>query len=63
MTWLDLQMAALDAARTAAGMCANWFIQSTLLVLGGLVIGYALRRQGSAVQSAVYRTTLVAVLA
>jgi beta-lactamase regulating signal transducer with metallopeptidase domain/5-hydroxyisourate hydrolase-like protein (transthyretin family) len=62
MTWLDLEMLALDVARSAAGLGANWFIQSTLLIATGLLIGAALRSRGSAVQSAVYRTTLVAVL-
>jgi hypothetical protein len=63
MTWLELEAAMLDGARAAAGLCANWLFQSTLLIVGGLLIGYLLRRRGSAVQSAVYRTTLVAVLA
>ena len=40
----------------------NWLLQSTLLITTGLLIGQMLRRCGSAVQSSVYRTTLVAVL-
>ncbi|HEX2476327.1 MAG TPA: M56 family metallopeptidase, partial [Lacipirellulaceae bacterium] len=63
MSWLELATALFDAARATTGLAVNWLIQSTLLVSGGLVIGYLLRKRGSAVQSAVYRTTLVAVLA
>jgi beta-lactamase regulating signal transducer with metallopeptidase domain len=62
MTMLDFQMYALDIARGSAGLGVNWFIQSTLLIVAGLWIGAALRANGSAVQSAVYRTTLAAVL-
>lgn len=41
---------------------ANWLVQSTLLLAAGLLVGIALRRYGSAVQSAAYRTTLLTVL-
>src|SRR5688572_15440370 len=54
------QTAALDAAQWVAAMAANWFIQSALLIAAGLVAGRLLRGRGSAVQSAVYRTTLLA---
>ena len=40
----------------------HWLLQSTLLLGVGLVIGRLLKNRGSAVQSAVYRTTLVAML-
>ncbi len=40
----------------------TWLIQSTVLLAFGLVAGRSLRRWGPAVQSAWYRTTLVAVL-
>jgi hypothetical protein len=40
----------------------NWLLQSSLLLAIGLGLGGLLRPQGSAVQSAVYRTTMVAVL-
>ena len=40
----------------------HWLLQSTLLLGVGLVLGRLLQSRGSAVQSAVYRTTLVAVL-
>ena len=62
MSWLELETIFFDAARAATGLAANWLIQSTLLIAGGLAVGCILRKRGSAVQSAVYRTTLVAVL-
>ena len=40
----------------------HWLLQSTLLLGVGLVLGRLLESRGSAVQSAVYRTTLIAVL-
>jgi beta-lactamase regulating signal transducer with metallopeptidase domain/protocatechuate 3,4-dioxygenase beta subunit len=40
----------------------TWLIQSTVLLALGLAAGRALRRWGPAVQSALYRTTLAAVL-
>src|SRR5205814_1440406 len=62
MHWLELARIFLDAARTSTGLAVNWLIQSTLLIAGGLAVGYLLRRRGSAVQSAIYRTTFAAVL-
>ena len=62
MGWLELATNSLDAARITTGLAANWLIQSTLLIAGGLAVGFFLRHRGSAVQSVVYRTTLVAVL-
>ncbi len=46
----------------AAGLILTWLIQSTALLALGLLAGRLLRRRGPAVQSAVYRTTLVAVI-
>ncbi|OJW05644.1 MAG: hypothetical protein BGO49_22265 [Planctomycetales bacterium 71-10] len=40
-----------------------WLVRSTALLAAGLVAGRLLRRRGPAVQSAVYRATLAAVLA
>jgi len=40
----------------------NWLIQSTALLVLGLLAGRVLRKMGPAVQSALYRTTLGAVL-
>src|SRR6185295_5867362 len=62
MSWVDMATILLDVGRTAMGLAVNWLIQSTLLIAGGLAVGYLLRHRGSAVQSAVYRTTLVAAL-
>src|SRR6185295_14340861 len=62
MSWLGMTTILLDATRTIMGLAVNWLIQSTLLIAGGLFVGFLLRHRGSAVQSAVYRTTLVAVL-
>src|SRR3954452_8840031 len=62
MSWLGMTTILLDAARTIMGLAVNCLIQSTLLIAGGLAVGYLIRRRGSAVQSAVYRTALVAVL-
>lgn len=58
----QLQMFLLDGVNGAAGFAVNWLLQSTLLIAVGLVVGALLRSRGSAVQSLVYRTTLVAVL-
>lgn len=62
MTWLETQMALLDAATAAFEFAVNSLLQSTLLIAVGLTIGRLMRRQGSAAQSAVYRTTLAAVI-
>jgi hypothetical protein len=42
---------------------ANWLLQSTALIAVGLLAAQVLRVQGAAVQSAICRTTLAAVLA
>jgi beta-lactamase regulating signal transducer with metallopeptidase domain/protocatechuate 3,4-dioxygenase beta subunit len=63
MSWLELATALFDTARAMTGLAANWLIQSSLLISGGLILGCLLRNRGSAIQSAIYRTTLVAVLA
>ena len=52
----------LDCAAGVTGFGVNWLIQSSLLLGGGLVIGWLLRRRGPAAQSVIYRATLVAVL-
>ncbi len=62
MSWLTIE-SLFDFARNAAGVGVNWWIQSALLIAAGLVVGALSRKRGSAVQSAVYRTTLAAVLA
>jgi beta-lactamase regulating signal transducer with metallopeptidase domain/protocatechuate 3,4-dioxygenase beta subunit len=58
MTWQWLtvgSVALIDGILT-------WLIQSTVLLTVGLVAGRFLKRRGPAVQSALYRTILVAVL-
>ena len=59
---LETQMLLLDGVNGAAGFAVNWLLQSTLLISIGLIVGALLRPRGSAVQSLVYRTTLIAVL-
>ncbi|WP_425398743.1 M56 family metallopeptidase [Aeoliella sp.] len=63
MTWLDAQIAMFDQATNLAQFAVNWLLQSTLLIAAGLLVSRLLRDRGSAAQSIVYRTTLVAVLA
>jgi beta-lactamase regulating signal transducer with metallopeptidase domain/protocatechuate 3,4-dioxygenase beta subunit len=46
----------------ATDLALTWLIQSTVLLAAGLAAGRILRRWGPAVQSALYRTTLAAVL-
>lgn len=53
----------IDAASGWVGFAANWFLQSTILISIGLLVGWMLKAQGSAVQSVVYRTTLLAIFA
>ena len=62
MNWLHTQMAALDIARAIVSFAANWLLQSTLLIALGLAIARLMRHRGSALQSAIYRTTLAAVI-
>ncbi|HQU41885.1 MAG TPA: hypothetical protein PK867_03700 [Pirellulales bacterium] len=62
MQWLQAQMALLDAARAVVSFAANWLLQSTLLIAAGLAVAWLLGRRASALQSAVYRTTLAAVI-
>ena len=45
-----------------AGFGLTWLVQSSVLLAFGLVAGRVLRRSGPAVQSGVYRTTLLAVV-
>jgi beta-lactamase regulating signal transducer with metallopeptidase domain/protocatechuate 3,4-dioxygenase beta subunit len=44
------------------GIALTWIVQSTVLLASGLLAGRLVRNSGPAVQSAVYRTTLAAVL-
>ncbi|HWB09801.1 MAG TPA: M56 family metallopeptidase [Pirellulales bacterium] len=62
MSWLRMQMVVLDGAGAVVSFAANWFLQSTLLIAVGLTIAWLLRRRGSALQSAIYRTTLATAI-
>lgn len=62
MPGLHTQTVVVDGASLAMRFAANWLLQSSLLILAGLFIGWFIKRRGSAVQSVVYRTTLLAVL-
>ena len=48
--------------REVSGFGLTWLVQSSVLLTLGLLAGWLLRRSGPAIQSCVYRTTLVAVL-
>ncbi len=61
MNSLNLQMAILSAATGAIEFAINWLVQSTLLIAAGLLLARTLQRHGSAAQSLIYRTTLMAV--
>lgn len=58
MAWSTFAIASTSLAERAL----SWLVQSSFLLAGGLLAGGLLRKAGSAVESAVYRTTLVAVL-
>ena len=62
MNWLETQTLLLNATSSVVSFAIDWWLQSALLITVGLGIAALLRRRGSAVQSAIYRTTLVAVL-
>ena len=53
----------IDAASGSLGFATNWLLQSTILISIGLFVGWMLKSRGSAVQSVVYRTTLLAIFA
>ena len=58
----ETQIVMLDASAAVVQFAANWLVQSALLIAIGLAMGRLVARRGSAAQSAVYRTTLAAVL-
>jgi len=58
----EIEMAIMTVAAGVVQFAANWLIQSTLLIGIGLILAKCLHSRGSAFQSLVYRTTLVAVL-
>ncbi len=58
MTWQWFAAGSL----ASTGLVLTWPIQSTVLLAAGLLAGRITRKQGPAVQSALYRATLVAVI-
>ena len=65
MNWINTEafVSGLENVSMFVGFGVNWLLQSTLLILAGIVVAQLLKSRGSAVQSVVYRTTLVAVVA
>jgi len=63
MNWFLTQTPVLNTAGHVVDYAANWLLQSTILIAAGLTIARLLQTRGSAVQSAIHRTTLVSVLA
>jgi beta-lactamase regulating signal transducer with metallopeptidase domain/HEAT repeat protein len=62
MPWLNVfERIASFSAALGAWAC-SWLLQSTVLILMGLLAASLLRRKGAACASAVYRAVLVAVL-
>ena len=55
-------LANLFAVTAVTEFALNWLVQSTLLIAAGLLLARMLQAKGSATQSLIYRTTLVAVL-
>lgn len=62
IVWIRAQMTLIDAASAVVSFAANWLFQSTILIAAGLAVGRLLRSRGSALQSAIYRTTLAAAI-
>jgi beta-lactamase regulating signal transducer with metallopeptidase domain/protocatechuate 3,4-dioxygenase beta subunit len=58
MSWQFLASGSVSSA----GLALTWLFQSTVLLTVGLVAGHLLRQRGPALQSAMYRTTLCAVV-
>lgn len=62
MAWQEIYWTTMSAASGTTEFAIHWLMQSTLLIVAGLVFGVCVRRKGSALQSLIYRTTLIAVL-
>ena len=62
MNWQQTQIVMLDGSAALVQFAVNWLLQSALLIAIGLVTARLVASRGSAAQSAVYRTTLAAVL-
>ena len=53
----------IDLTAGTVGFAVNWLLQSTILILTGLAVAKLIKSRGSAAESLVYRTTLVAIFA
>ncbi len=62
MFWEQVSAWFLGFSSGSVQLAAVLLLQSTVLIALGLVAGRLLRKKGAAIQSAVYRTTLVAVI-
>jgi beta-lactamase regulating signal transducer with metallopeptidase domain/uncharacterized GH25 family protein len=63
MPIMSLEIRLLEIAAGATNVMIHWLVQSTVVIAVGLLAGRILRSRGAAVQSAVYRTTLVVAIA
>jgi len=63
MSTLPLPVRMLEVAAGLTELGIVWLVQSTLILAAGLAAGWLIARRGPALQSALYRTTLVAIAA
>ena len=63
MPTMSLEIRLLEIAAGATNVMVHWLVQSAVVIAVGLLAGRMLRLRGAAVQSAVYRTTLVVAIA
>ena len=63
MPTMSLEIRLLEIAAGATNLMVHWLVQSAVVIAIGLLAGRMLRSHGAAVQSAVYRTTLVVAIA
>ena len=63
MPTMSLEIRLLEIAAGATNVMVHWLVQSAVVITVGLLAGRMLRSRGAAVQSAVYRTTLVVAIA
>src|SRR5688500_4923424 len=63
MSTLPLWVQVLNFAAGITELGVVWLVQSTIILAAGLTAGWFIARRGPALQSALYRTTLVAVAA
>ena len=62
MSWEYLSAWCVESSSGVVPLAAGLLLQSTVLLVLGLAAGRLVHSRGAAVQSAVYRTTLVAVI-